>query len=487
MYYVLRQQPPVGSATSVAAWESAFCNAIADYMSSVVAVANPTKGVYVSCDGVVCAAKRRQQRLRRFKGPWASAQEARILRKPVVETWDQNALTPGSAFMALLGARLIEEGNRIRGSKGLDVIVSTTAEPGEGEHKLMRHMRSIRPASCTIYGLDADLILLAMLLGVDTDTSVHLMREAQEFEKGHHGGEEWRALDVNGLAATMIPGLSKGRIRDFVACMTLLGNDFLPRSLTRTVRDDGIQSLLSTLASSVWSLNRSIVTESGQVRREGLLAVIGAWADSESADMRNACIEAAKVARRPTGIADSPEETELRAWNAQPAQWASVTRLLSSSQKELRLGWNYLYDRWHPGSPSDYIEGVAWVWDYYSGRPVDQAWYFESHLPPLWSSLRGYLTGLKGDTLQAPRIDTPEPLPEWLHLLAVLPAESVLRLLPADKRRLMYDKPHFWPASWSLFDVGRTQMWECEPVLPMIPEPILRNYIKMTGPAKSLA
>jgi len=97
MYYVLRQQPPFSVETQ-AAWESAFCDAIAAYMSSLITIGNPTKGVYVSCDGVVCAAKRRQQRLRRFKGPWVSSQEARILRKPVVETWDQNALTPGSAF-----------------------------------------------------------------------------------------------------------------------------------------------------------------------------------------------------------------------------------------------------------------------------------------------------------------------------------------------------------------------------------------------------
>jgi len=507
MYYVLRQQPPFSVETQ-ATWERNFCDSIASYMSSIVAVANPTKGVYVSCDGVVCAAKRRQQRLRRFKGPWASSQEARILRKPVVETWDQNALTPGSAFMGRLGARLQEEGVCISKAKGIEVVVSTTAEAGEGEHKLMRHMRLVRPTSCTIYGLDADLILLAMLLGVDTGASVHLMREAQEFEKGVKvvrtatqvtdniatansvmnidDIENWRALDVAGLVAAMIPGRIPGRVRDFVACMTLLGNDFLPRSLTRTVRDDGIPLLLSTLASSVWSLNRSVVSDDGQIRREGLLAVISAWADSEVADMKAACIEAAKVARRPTGIADTPEETELRAWNAQPAQWASLTRLLTSSQKELRLGWNYIYGAWHPGSPKDYLEGVAWVWDYYSGRPVDQAWFFEPHLPPLWSSLQSYLTGLESPTLQAPRIETPEPLPEWLHLLAVLPAYSVLRLLPPEKRRLMYDMPWYWPASWSLFDIGRTQLWECEPVLPMIPEPILRAYIKMTGPTKSI-
>ena len=152
MYHVLRTMPPP---TDLSSWETKLCVAIAAYMNTIIEVAPPTKGVYVSCDGVVCAAKRRQQRLRRFKGPWIAALEARVTKIPLdPHKWDQNALTPGSAFMAQLGDVLTKAGAALSTKLGISVIVSTTKEPGEGEHKLMAHMRQVRPASCTIYGLD---------------------------------------------------------------------------------------------------------------------------------------------------------------------------------------------------------------------------------------------------------------------------------------------------------------------------------------------
>lgn len=482
MYHVLRTMPAVATATSQTAWEADFCRAISGYMREIVMLANPTCGVYVSCDGVVCAAKRKQQRLRRFKGPWASAAEARVRREAggsVGEAegsgWDQNALTPGSAFMAQLGAHLTDAGKSLAASTGLTVVVSTTAEAGEGEHKLLRHMRSIKPRSCTVYGLDADLILLAMLMTVDTGASVRLLREAQEFERSAEGG--WKTMDIGQLMTALLGNHDAGRTRDFVACMSLLGNDFLPRPLTRTVRDNGIPALISTLESAVWSHGLHVVGPDGALQRNGLLAVVRAWSQAEEGDMLNAALEAQKAATRPPGIADSPEETALRIWNSAPARWASLTRVLRGPH--LRDDWRDIYKAWGPGSAADYCAGISWVWDYYSGQPVDQGWLYESHLPPLWTDVAAWLASSESPIVNAPPILHPEPLPEWLHLLSVLPAASVERLLPG-RAGLVARAPWYWPSSWSFFDIGRTQLWECEPVIPVIPEVLLRSWIPIS-------
>lgn len=483
MYYVLRKMRPVSEAPSQSVWEHEFCDAIAAYMKELIVLAAPTKGVYVSCDGAVCAAKRRQQRLRRFKGPWIAAMEAQVRAQAGGAAisaerhtgWDQNALTPGSSFMAQLGVTLTDAGRRLASTLRIPVIVSTTAEAGEGEHKLLRYMRQVRPASCTIYGLDADLILLAMLLGVDTGADVHLLREAQEFERTGAGSNEWRSLSIGGLAQVMI-GNDPRRIRDYVAAMSLLGNDFLPRSLTHSVRDDGIPALIAALEKEVWRGGLHLVDESGRLNRSALLALIDAWAASEPADMLVAATDAARAARRPPGIADSPEETALREWNAQPARWASLAALLQKGA--LRAKWDDIYRKqWRAGDASEYCKGLAWVWDYYSGRPVDQGWFFDEHLPPLWSDVAATLRSLSGEVVDAPVVHYSAPLPDWLHLLAVLPAESVRQLLPARAHGLMNSAAQFWPTAWSLFDVGRTQMWECEPVIPMIPERLLRSWV----------
>jgi len=481
MYHVLRRQPAF-TPEDKKGWESNLCKDIATYMEEIVVVAGPTKGVYVSCDGAVCAAKRRQQRLRRFKGPWVSALEQQVTGKVKTEEgWDQNALTPGTAFMAQLGEVLVAAGARLQAKLGIPVTVSTTSEPGEGEHKLLAHMRSVGSnlASCMIYGLDADLILLAMLLGADTGADVRLLREAQEFERGASAGG-WRTLHITGLVTALLPPpVEASRIRDFVAAMSLLGNDFLPRSLTHTVRDDGIPTLIASLHKHVWIPGFHIVSESGSLSRQGLLALLKPWAADEERNLLAAAANAMKVSRYLSGIGATPEETALKEWNAQPARWATASKLLDPmNRSKLRPSWASMYRSWHPGFAANYVRGLAWTWDYYAGRPVDQSWYFDQHLPPLWSDIVAYLESLKGIlSVEPPPIEYPSPLPDWLHLFAVLPAASIERLLPPKIQALMAKAPWYWPASWSVYDVGRTQMWECEPIIPQIPERVLRQLL----------
>lgn len=485
MYHVLRDygiKKPYATANHKG-WEAGLCDAISAYMCEIVSATQPTKGVYVSCDGVVCAAKRKQQRLRRFKGPWITSLEAVIKRSvgtQIPDTnsqcWDQNALTPGSAFMEQLGGVLTVTGARLASETGINVTVSTTEEPGEGEHKLLRHLRAVRPASCVIYGLDADLILLSMLLWADTGAQVSLLREAQEFEgKGGQAGG-WRTLNITGLATVLIPSVSPTRINDFVAAMSLLGNDFLPRSLTRTVRDDGIPKLLATLNERVWNRGLSIVGPDGSIQRVGLASLIEAWVATEEGDMLAAAKEAQRVSHQPAGVGATPEETALREWNALPARWANLTRLLTFDKTALIPEWRDVYRRtWHAGHPANYIAGVAWTWDYYSGRAIDYGWVHIEHLPSLWSDLYTTLTTAVKQTVSPPPIVYDTPLPAWVHLLSVLPATSVTRLLPPNRQKAMEEHPWYWPLAWSLFDVGRTQMWECESVIPVIPEGVLRT------------
>jgi hypothetical protein len=379
--------------------------------------------------------------------------------------------------MARLNDVLTAAGAKLSKQISIPVQVSTTAEPGEGEHKLLRAMRAARPASCTIYGLDADLILLAMLLEADTGAQVRLLREAQEFEVRRTETPEWRNLDIHGLAEVMLAG---GDVRDFVACMSLLGNDFLPRALTRTVRDDGIPQLIDGLR-TLWAKGQHVVDRTtGGLRREGLLALVEQWASTEAADMSVAVGAAIRTAGRGLASGANPEETALKEWQGQPARWCSIGQLSNGTPRGLIAGWQDWYRQgWQAGDAKAYLAGVAWVWDYYSGRTVDQGWCYDAHLPPLWCNVAAVLRAEGGATVVAPTVQWPDSLPAWVHLLSVLPADSVRRLLPTGAQALMDDTPWWWPTEWSLFDVGRGQMWECEPVIPVIPESVLRIWGKL--------
>jgi 5'-3' exonuclease len=468
MYQVLRELPP-GSGP---VWEAEFRDAICKYLREIVALAAPTRGVYVSCDGVVCAAKRRQQRLRRFRSTGASG-----------EAWDATALTPGTAFMEALGRDLTATGRGIAASgAGLEVIVSTTAEPGEGEHKLMAAMRARRPRTCTIYGLDADLILLALLLDAETGCDVQLLREAQAFESRTAVGG-FRHLCIRELGDVIAGGgatVRAGRIRDYVATMSLLGNDFLPHGLTRTVHDDGVQSLLGILQRDLWAARRSVVCPvTGGLLREGVATIVRAWAATEERDMIRA-VEAALVARTARVRATDPVEAEKEEAERAPARWCALGRLAAPTGA-LIPGWrSVIRDSWGAGRDgAAYLEGVAWVWDYYTGRaPICQGWVYDRHLPPLWEDLVASLDASEsGPVLSPPPVRWGTALPAWTHLLAVLSEDSARRLLPAERLGLLRTAPWYWPKSWTLFDVGRTMLWQCEPVLPLIPEERLRELV----------
>jgi len=133
------------------------------------------------------------------------------------------------------------------------------------------------------------------------------------------------------------------------------------------------------------------------------------------------------------------------------------------------MGW--LHDK---RTDSEYLATLSWVYDYYKGRPVDLGWAYEPHLPPLWSDLIESI----GSNIESPPIIYDAYLPAWIHLLAVLPETSAKALLKKNQLTLMKSYPLYWPTQFSLFDVGASQIWQTEAVIPVIPETVLRGLDK---------
>ena len=118
---------------------------------------SPTGCVYISIDGVAPRAKMNQQRSRRYASgtEWAAymagmpAEAGQPARKHSANLplYESNGLTPGTAFMAALQTALAE-GLASRGDHAepwcqVDVVLSTTASSGEGEHKIMAVLRAV--------------------------------------------------------------------------------------------------------------------------------------------------------------------------------------------------------------------------------------------------------------------------------------------------------------------------------------------------------
>jgi len=130
----------------------------------------------ISFDGVAPIAKLNQQRERRFKAAYIKqlTQELQLSES----SWDTANITPGTYFMSNLNKNL----HKYYDSKE-NILLTTSDERGEGEHKIFDYIRSnslIWDKINVIYGLDADLIMLA-LNHCDINPNIYLLREAPHF------------------------------------------------------------------------------------------------------------------------------------------------------------------------------------------------------------------------------------------------------------------------------------------------------------------
>ena len=109
---------------------------------------------------------------------------------PEKEPWDSNVITPGTDFMAAL-SEYVKYWVRCRVSEGGDywktikVVFSDAFIPGEGEHKIMSHIRLHRSSPGhdpnqhhVLHGLDADLIMLGL---ATHEVNFHILREEVAF------------------------------------------------------------------------------------------------------------------------------------------------------------------------------------------------------------------------------------------------------------------------------------------------------------------
>lgn len=181
------------------------------------------KHLLIAMDGVVPYGKIAQQRYRRMRTPENPS--------PV---FDRNQISPGTPYMKDLEKALA--------LKFPYAVISGTGEEGEGEHKLFHMIRRLPETerqNVSIYGLDADLILIC-LQHAGVSTTMSLLRESGEFNDPKLETAEFSTLLIQSLQKELpLP------VDQYVALSILcFGNDFMPNLGMFSLREGGYERAL---------------------------------------------------------------------------------------------------------------------------------------------------------------------------------------------------------------------------------------------------
>lgn len=371
-----------------------MCKMIVEKLRDIVTTTG-AQHLSIKIDGPCPFAKIKQQRIRRFKGMADRQLENTIRAKwnlPAIEPiWDSCAITPGTEFMRRL-SRLITIKIR-KNYFGATVDFSSSDEPGEGEHKILKHIRRLlatakRTGTTTptigVHGLDADLIFLMMS---SECPRIYLMREMEEIDRDQRGNTTLAYVDMDRLTGyvleTIVPPPNSqpiNCIRDWIAFCYFLGNDFLPSFPSLSVKNDGLEQL---------------VTCYNQIGRQLVVCEGDQW----SLDTQTLSTLAAMLAHREVSAISRYRRRQRHTptYRSFEHEWDGLQRMAVPTHDAVQVGegtetqWKYRYYQHFFKTDSmaqvyamcrKYHEGLIWVTNYYFGTCPSWTWFYPGDYAP---------------------------------------------------------------------------------------------------------
>lgn len=445
----------------------AVCLKIDEYIKTI----KPKKKTMICFDGVAPVAKLKQQKERRYKSSLEKQvskyykekqnndqgsqgnQNPNNKNQQTID-WDRAAITPGTNFMKKLG-----DGVKNYFFRNKRVIVSASDEIGEGEHKIFSDMREnknyISGDVNVVYGLDADLIMLA-INHLPICKKIYLYRETPEFIKSIDSSlepNESYLMDIPTFAQELIYKLNNTRKisskqeiyrkYDYMFICFMLGNDFMPHFPSINIRYGGADVLTSTYCNLFSSTNKNI-TNGKQIFWGNFKQFISELAANEHKYMLenykirdNLERKNFNIKRDGSEFTDVVEE-KMNKLLHMPVKRRDIEKYIDPTKEY----WKERYYECLFGEKRsndllkkvcvNYLEGMEWTLNYYSSHCKHWKWKYNYSYPPLLCDLLKYIPSWECDMIDDnmnEQLGENKPVNEMTQLGFVLPHTSI-KLLP---------------------------------------------------------
>lgn len=440
---------------------------------------------YIAIDGVAPMAKINQQRKRRYKSSYEKIEKDNIkikYGKNINNIWNNTCITPGTEFMNKLDEQFkIYILNK-------NIKYSSYLEEGEGEHKILQILRNDKNVDefiNVIYGLDADLIFLALSSNID---NIFLLRENNVFNKTKKE-EDYNTIEED-LIYVSIDNLKiclkdifysydinivGNYINDFIFLCFLLGNDFIPHIPRISIKNNGIDNIMLAYKDAINNIKESLINDNYEINMVILIELL-----------KN-LLEIIKTKEIRVFKKEIPmnitEDYEKEIWKFDNLINIPFKDKLIQKYYNENYKYNY-YDEYFGGYSNicqvckDYCTGLKWITDYYFKKCSSWTWQYKYTHGPYISDIINYLT--KND-INKLKLKLNEPLKPLEQLLVVIPP-SQKELLPLKMRYLMTSSESkiidYFPIKFKIDYHGYSSFYECIPIISSIDYKRLKSCVK---------
>mgnify|MGYP006127888401 FL=1 len=458
----------------------------------------PTKLVYISFDGVAPVAKLKQQKERRYKSKLSDLllKELHLQEETYDETYnktynetddpkkefDKTCITPGTSFMKNLDDKLhlfFNGREKIYGVK--QIIISSSLERGEGEHKIFdlirqkslieKNSKENNKENHIVYGLDADLIILC-LNHLSFSKDIYLFRETPEFVKSINtdlNPNELYIMDMNELMDLILvemtdePNVKNKEllIKDYVLLMMFMGNDFLPHFPSLNIRTFGIQMILDVYRVTLGNKGMRLIYDNGKICWANVREIIEKLSNMEHDNFKKEYKIRDNMSKRFSSLKYNNDNNGNNGNNGNNDNNGNNGNKMSKEKIEKEISTiplqnrddelyinpheSYWEDRYYEtlfDSKNteenmkkiclNYLEGLEWNMRYYVSGCYNWKWKYNYNYPPLFKDLIKYTPIWDVDMIEK----NDKNITETQQLGYVLPENSLHLLEKKDEEKI---------------------------------------------------
>lgn len=431
--------------------ETTIITMVCDKIKYYIRLLSPQRNVFIAFDGVAPIAKLEQQKNRRYKS-WLEKDLHMKMGISQGSIFDTVSITPGTEFMKKLDSRIHATFENTKEFNN-NIIISSSNQPGEGEHKIYKYIRENQDEhknyTTVIYGLDADLIMLT-LNHLHIAESMYLFRETPHFIKSLDKSlnpNTTYLMDIPMFASSLAIDLNDNktpetqekhdRIFDYILLCFFMGNDFLPHFPAINIRTTGIDRIMDAYKTVIGNTNKNI-TSGNKIQWNNLRKVVLLLANIEDKLFLEEYNIRDKQAR---GTASRTTELKDK-FNAIPMLERNVELYINPNEK----GWEERYykclfdveidDERRKEICVNYLEGLEWTLKYYTTGCSNWRWSYKYNYPPLLKDLVKYIPAFEVEFID---VLPPDPVSPLVQLSYVIPRKS-LYLVPRKLQEVLLSK-----------------------------------------------